>query len=388
MLYLYGGKVTVSINPLKFYNHLRSEGVDFFTGVPDSLLKELCLCIDKNVSDNQHIIAANEGNAIALATGYHLGTKSVPVVYMQNSGLGNAVNPLLSLCDSEVYSIPILLIIGWRGEPGVKDEPQHIKQGKIQLSLLECMNIDYSIIDQNTADTKEIISNAVKISKNKNKPFALIVRKNTFSKYSKIKENPGEDNSLMYREEALEILLENLSDNFIVVSTTGKTSREIFEIREKNNDSHSMDFLTVGSMGHCSSIALGIALSNPSKKIICIDGDGALLMHLGILSTIGKIKPDNFYHILINNQVHDSVGGQETAIKYIDIQGIIKSHGYNKILLEKDKIKLNVAIKNFTNVRGPNFLEINVRPGSRENLGRPNIKPVDNIVDFMKFINN
>ena len=381
-----GEKVEVSINPLKFYNQLKSEGIKFFTGVPDSLLKELCLCIDENVPNNQHIIAANEGNAIALAAGYHLGTEGVPVVYMQNSGLGNAINPLLSLCDSEVYSIPVLLIIGWRGEPGVKDEPQHIKQGKIQLSLLECMNIDYSIIDENTIDTKEIVSNAVKISKNNNEPFALIVKKNTFSKYSKIKENSDENNSLMSREEALEILLENLSDNFIIVSTTGKTSREIFEIREKNNNSHSMDFLTVGSMGHCSSIALGIALSNPSKKIVCIDGDGALLMHLGILSTIGKIKPDNFYHILINNQVHDSVGGQETAVQYIDIQGIIESHGYNKILSEKNKIKLDTAIKDLINVNGPNFLEINVRPGARGNLGRPNIKPIDNKVNFMKFI--
>ena len=171
-----GKKVEVSINPLKFYNQLISEGIKFYTGVPDSLLKELCLCIDENVPNNQHIIAANEGNAIALAAGYHLGTEGVPVVYMQNSGLGNAINPLLSLCDSEVYSIPVLLIIGWRGEPGVKDEPQHIKQGKIQLSLLECMNIDYSIIDENTIDTKEIVSNAVKIAKNKNEPFALIVK--------------------------------------------------------------------------------------------------------------------------------------------------------------------------------------------------------------------
>tara|TARA_B100002052_G_scaffold124586_1_gene114389 strand:+ start:1292 stop:2431 length:1140 start_codon:yes stop_codon:yes gene_type:complete len=378
----------MSINPIEFYNALENNGINFFTGVPDSLLKQFCLCLDDKKDKIKHIIAANEGNAIALAAGYHLGTGDVPLVYMQNSGLGNAINPILSLCDKDVYSIPMLIIIGWRGEPGVIDEPQHFKQGRVQLQLLESMNINYCIIDKDTNDIKKNIENAVNKAKSINEPFALLVKKDTFSNYHSQSLKSKLHSQLMQRECALEVLMHKFPQNSIIVSTTGKTSREIFEIRDKIDGDHSKDFLTVGSMGHCSSIALGIAISNPNKKVICIDGDGALLMHLGSLSTISKIKPNNFYHILLNNEVHESVGGQETSIKHINVKKLMESHYYNKVLSIDIKEKIIDSISDLLRCNGPNFLEIKVKPGSRENLGRPSIKPKDNKDNFMNFIKN
>ena len=297
----------MAISPLKFYKALYKNNIDFFTGVPDSLLKQFCLCIDDNIPKERHIIAANEGNAIALAAGYHLATGKIPLVYMQNSGLGNSVNPLLSLCDTDVYSIPLLILIGWRGEPGVHDEPQHVKQGKVQLDLLQAMDIPYEIISKDEQQLDEKINKSVEKAIKENRPFAIVVKKGTFDVYGSTSQTF--DEGLMSREESLEIILKQLSSDSIIVSTIGKTSREIFEIREKTGEPHFKDFLTVGSMGHCSSIALGIAIAKPDREVICIDGDGALIMHMGSLSIVGKLNPKNFYHILINNYVHESVGG-------------------------------------------------------------------------------
>jgi len=378
----------MSIDPLQFYKSLTEKGVDFFTGVPDSLLKHFCLCIDDNVDNEHHITAANEGNAIALASGYYLGTNKIPLVYMQNSGLGNAVNPLLSLCDPDVYSIPMLLIVGWRGEPGVKDEPQHVKQGEVQLDLLKSLDLPYSIISKDEQDVDAKIAKGIEKATFENRPFVFVIKKGTFEPY---RVNPSSDNpKMMTRENALNILLGSFSDDAIIVSTTGKTSREIFEIRHKNGEPHCKDFLTVGSMGHCSSIALGIAISNSDRKVICIDGDGALIMHMGSLSTVGKLHPRNFFHILINNQVHESVGGQATSADHIDISGLVLANGYKNVLSinsEKDlKTKGIEFLKN--NEHGPNFLEVIVKPGSREDLGRPTIKPVENKKAFIKYIQN
>ena len=374
----------MAIKPTDFYDQLASHGVDYFTGVPDSLLKEFCLCIDDRIPRDKHIITANEGNAVALATGYYLAQNSLPLVYMQNSGLGNAVNPLLSLCDPDVYSIPMLVMIGWRGEPGVKDEPQHTKQGKVQLKLLESMDIPYEIISKDDNQFEMKISSAVETAKNESRPAVLLIKKGTFEKYSK--EIQKFDDQRMKREEALEIILKNLDDNAIVVSTTGKTSREIFEIREKNGQSHEQDFLTVGSMGHCSSIALGIALAKPHRQVVCIDGDGAMLMHLGSLTSIATLKPKNFRHILMNNEVHESVGGQKTAAKELDMTAIVNSLGSSKIFSAETSADLELKFIDFISCPGPSFLEVKIRPGSRENLGRPTIKPVDNKENFMKFL--
>ena len=374
----------MAIKPADFYKKLTSHGVEFFTGVPDSLLKEFCLCIDDSIVGDKHIIAANEGNAVALAAGYYLAQKSIPLVYMQNSGLGNAINPLLSLCDSDVYSIPLLVLVGWRGEPGVKDEPQHTKQGKVQLELLKALDIPYKIISQNDNQFAMQISNGVEIAKTENRPVVFLIKKGTFEKYTtEIEKSPIQ---CMKREEALEIILRNLDDNTIVVSTTGKTSREIFEIREKNGQSHEQDFLTVGSMGHCSAIALGIALAKPHRQVVCIDGDGAMLMHLGSLTSIATLKPNNFRHILMNNEVHESVGGQKTAAKELDMTAIVNSLGSSKIFNAKTPADLEQKFIDFVSCPGPSFLEVKIQSGSRENLGRPTIKPVDNKENFMKFL--
>ena len=337
----------MGIAPQEFFRLLVDNNVDFFTGVPDSLLKQLCLCIDDNVSNDRHIIAANEGNAIALATGYHLGTDKLAVVYMQNSGIGNAINPLLSLADPEVYSIPMILIIGWRGEPGVKDEPQHIKQGRVQLDLLDSMNLPYDIFSADDNEWKQKVTKGIGVAISENRPYAIVVKKGTFEKYSVVEDST--ETELMSREEALEILLKQIPTNAVIISTTGKTSREIFEIRENNGEPHFKDFLTVGSMGHCSSIALGIALAQPKRKVVCIDGDGAFLMHMGSLAAIGKTQPNNFYHILMNNFVHESVGGQKTAIDAIDVKGIVNSSKYvgvNQIDNKSDLEKMEVHRKN------------------------------------------
>ena len=359
-------------------------GVEFFTGVPDSLLKHFCLCIDDNIPKERHIIAANEGNAIALATGYHLATGKLPMVYMQNSGLGNSVNPLLSLCDPDVYSIPMLLLIGWRGEPGVQDEPQHVKQGKVQLDLLRAINIPYKIISANEGELEKKITRSVEIAMKEKRPVAIVIKKGVFDTYK----SPSItiDDKLITREEALEIILKQLPTSSIIVSTTGKTSREIFEIREKRGQSHKQDFLTIGSMGHCSSIALGIAIAKPERKVICIDGDGALIMHMGSLSTVGKLKPKNFYHILMNNQVHESVGGQITSSKFIDIPVLVEANGYANVFFTDNEEGLISQIELFIQESGPNFLEVKIKPGSKEDLGRPMVKPIENKRAFMKLV--
>ena len=372
------------ISPSRFYSLLREQGVEFFTGVPDSLLKQLCLCIDDNVSENHHIIAANEGNAIALAAGYHLGTGKIPLVYMQNSGLGNAVNPLLSLCDPEVYSIPMIIVVGWRGEPGIKDEPQHIKQGKVQLELIKALDLPFEIISKNEKDLNAKISRGIKLSTRENRPFLFIIKKGTFSDYNlNISLN---NKSLMSREQVLDVILDKTPNDFVVVSTTGKTSREIFEIRVRNKVTHQKDFLTVGSMGHCSSIALGIAISNPKKNIICIDGDGSLIMHMGSLSTVGNVNPKNFFHILINNYVHESVGGQQTSSKYIDMKALAIANSYRYVSTVKKLDDLNNELNSLFEKQGPSFLEIIVEPGSRKDLGRPTLKPNENKIIFMNFL--
>ena len=374
----------MAIKPADFFKKLTSHGVEFFTGVPDSLLKEFCLCIDDFIPKDKHIITANEGNAIALAAGYYLAQKSIPLVYMQNSGLGNAVNPLLSLCDPEVYAIPMVVVIGWRGEPGVKDEPQHVKQGKVQIELLETMNIPYEIISKDDGQIESKISKIIKLAEDENRPAVLLIKKGTFEKYSEVIQEP--DNQRIKREDALTIVLENLDDRDIIVATTGKTSREIFEIREKMGQSHHQDFLTVGSMGHCSSIALGIALAKPQREVVCIDGDGAMLMHLGSLTSIASLKPKNFRHILMNNEVHESVGGQDTAAKSIDLAAIVEAMGITGIYKAETASDLKTQFPDFKTCVGPSFLEIKIRPGSRKDLGRPTIEPADNKEDFMKFL--
>ena len=364
----------------KFYDILMEKGIDFFTGVPDSLLKDFCAYITDNSKNN--IITANEGNAIALVAGYHLSTGKIGLVYMQNSGQGNSANPLISLVDPEVYSIPLLLFIGWRGEPGEKDEPQHIKQGRITLDFLKTLGIPYQILPENIDEAKKSLDVAIDSIKIRSAPYALIVRKGTFEKYE-LKNNIKTSYELS-REDAIKLIIDKLDERDIVVSTTGKISRELFEYREKLGQRHERDFLTVGSMGHSSSIALGVALQKPNNKIYCFDGDGAMIMHMGALSIIGSEGPKNFKHIVFNNGAHDSVGGQPTAGFNIDFPLIAKACGYKLTLKAetKDEVKEMISLLKFKD--GPCLLEIKINKGSRDDLGRPTRTPKENKEDFMK----
>lgn len=366
------------IDTKKFYNTLIKNSFDYFVGVPDSLLKEFCLCIN-DLSKNNHIITANEGNAVAIASGYNIATSKYGVVYMQNSGLGNIVNPLLSLADEKVYNIPMLFIIGYRGEPNVKDEPQHIKQGELTLPLLDTLGIKYFILNE---DYEEQIKQCYDYIKQTEKSIALVVKKDTFSKYEK--DFVSNNNNSLSREEALEIIINNLDNNDFIVSTTGKTSREIFEIREKNKTDHSKDFLTVGSMGHTSSLALGISL-NTDKNIYCIDGDGAFIMHMGGLAIAIQNAKDNFKYILINNGCHESVGGQPTIAYNIDIEKILLGFGFKKVFIVDNREDIVLALKE-QKENNKIAIIINTNDKSRKDLGRPTTAPIYNKEQFQKKI--
>ena len=366
------------IDTKKFYNTLIKNSFDYFVGVPDSLLKEFCLCIN-DLSKNNHIITANEGNAVAIASGYNIATSKYGVVYMQNSGLGNIVNPLLSLADEKVYKIPMLFIIGYRGEPNVKDEPQHIKQGELTSPLLDTLGIKYFILNE---DYEEQIKQCYDYIKQTEKPIALVVKKDTFSKYEK--DFVSNNNNSLSREEALEIIINDLDNNDFIVSTTGKTSREIFEIREKNKTDHSKDFLTVGSMGHTSSLALGISL-NTDKNIYCIDGDGAFIMHMGGLAIAIQNAKDNFKYILINNGCHESVGGQPTIAYNIDIEKILLGFGFKKVFIVDNKEDIVLALKE-QKENNKIAIIINTNDKSRKDLGRPTTAPIYNKEQFQKKI--
>ena len=358
-------------------------GADFYAGVPDSQLKALCnyLINTYGVDGEHHIIAANEGNCVGVAAGYHMATGKVPVIYMQNSGEGNVINPVASLLNDKVYAIPAIFVIGWRGEPGVHDEPQHIFQGEITTKLLDVMDIKYSILDENTSvdDLKKTMEGFQK-ELDKGKNVAFVVRKNALTYEPKvIYEN---DNELL-REEILKHVVE-YSGTDPIVSTTGKASRELFEIREANGQSHEYDFLTVGSMGHCSSIALGIAMHKPNKTIWCIDGDGAVLMHMGSMAVIGHHHPNNLIHIVINNAAHETVGGQPTALQNTSIANIAKECGYDFTCTVSTFNELNEALAKAKESKQLSLIEVKSAIGAREDLGRPTTTSLENKENFMK----
>jgi phosphonopyruvate decarboxylase len=367
-----------------FYNSLVQYGIDFFTGIPDSLLKDFCAYLAEYTGPEKHIIAANEGGAIALACGYHLATGRTGLVYMQNSGQGNSVNPLVSLADPEVYSMPMLLLIGWRGEPGKHDEPQHIKQGKITLSLLDTLEIPYKILPDNEQQAQACLKEITETLKQKTGPAALIVKKGTFEPYQMDK--PDDSSLQLTREEAIEKLVNNLGKSDIVVSTTGKTSRELYEYRDRLDGDHSKDFLTVGSMGHCSQIALGIALAKPDRQVYCFDGDGAVIMHMGALAIISSSKAKNFKHIVLNNGCHDSVGGQPTCGFSVSLTGIAKACGYQLALQAQTQREIDDNMKILKSADGPAMLEIRIKKGARSDLGRPKSSPGENKAKFMEFL--
>ena len=368
------------ISPKLFYEVLKDNNVTFFTGVPDSLLKDFGAYIEAKSTDSSHVIAANEGTAIAIAAGHHLASGALSMVYLQNSGLGNTVNPLLSLADKEVYSIPLILLIGWRGEPGIKDEPQHVKQGRVTPSMLESMEIPYKLITKDTEESLLNVKWATEKALKFNTPVALLVKKGSFGKSElEIPKNNKKILGKISREEAISIITQNISKDSIIISTTGMISRELYEQRNQKNQSRENDFLTVGSMGHASQIALGISKANPSKKVVCIDGDGAAIMHLGGMAIIGTNKTGNLLHIVLNNAAHDSVGGQPTIANEISLTSIAKGCCYKDVEGPiKEKLDLINVIKRLDQIEGMRFIEIHVKKGSRADLGRPKESPIYN----------
>lgn len=360
-------------------------GADFYTGVPDSQLKALCnyLMSEYGIDPKHHIIAANEGNCTALAAGYHLATGKIPVVYLQNSGEGNIINPVASLLNEKVYAIPMIFVIGWRGEPGVKDEPQHIYQGEVTLKLLEDMGIRHFVVgSETTAEELVVTMNGFRDDLAKGRDVAFVVRKGALSFEGALKY--ANDNT-MAREEIIRHIAQVTGDDPIV-STTGKASRELFEIREAAGEGHERDFLTVGSMGHASSIALGVALNKPEQKIWCIDGDGAALMHLGAMAVIGAQKPSNLVHVVINNAAHETVGGMPTVADSVDLVSIALACGYPYAVRVDDLEALDAELARVRSREGLSCIEVCCSIGARDDLGRPTTTALENKQNFMRYL--
>lgn len=360
-------------------------GSDFYTGVPDSQLKPLInyLMGTYGVNPKHHMIAANEGNCTALAAGYHLATGKIPVVYMQNSGEGNIINPVASLLNDKVYAIPTVFIIGWRGEPGIHDEPQHIFQGEVTLTLLENMGIESFVIGKDTTDEEvERAMDGFKKILAAGKNAAFVIRKGALSTDVKVK---YENANIMRREDIINHIVK-ISGEDPIISTTGKASRELFEIREANNQSHKYDFLTVGCMGHASSIALGVALNKPEKKIWCVDGDGAVLMHMGAMAVMGANAPKNVVHVIINNGAHETVGGMPTVADKIDMVSIARACGYKNAICVDTFEELDHELLTAKNRDELSLIEVKCSIGARDNLGRPTTTALENKKNFMEYL--
>lgn len=373
-----------AISPAAFHRALGAGGVEFFCGVPDSLLKEFCSYIDAAAPAGSHVIAVNEGAAVAMAAGHHLATGKVPLVYMQNSGLGNAVNPILSLVDPEVYGIPMLLLVGWRGEPGKKDEPQHVKQGRVNVAMLEAMEVPHAILAPSD-DAEQVVRQALEEARRTSGPYVLLVRSGVFGKSESSRPHPSAGRYGLSRERAIECILEAIPQGATVVSTTGKISREVYELREKAGTAHAADFLTVGSMGHASAIALGMSIAAPAKPMVCIDGDGAALMHLGNMTSIGTLSPPRFLHVVLNNGAHESVGGQPTCAFDVSLAQIARASGYATVAeTVEDEASLRAALPQVLDADGPVLLEVRTGLGARADLGRPKESPVENKRIFMQ----
>jgi phosphonopyruvate decarboxylase len=367
-----------------FYELLGEVNIRSFAGVPDSLLRNFCAYVTDHAPAKTHCITANEGAAVALAAGRYLAGGGIGLVYLQNSGLGNIINPICSLADSDVYSIPMLLLIGWRGEPGVKDEPQHITQGRNMLAVLDAIGVPYGILPPDRDGAKQLLARASSYMAEHLSPFAIVVRKDTFGPYDlkSATRNPYR----LTREHAIELILENLEKRAAVISTTGMISREVFELRSHRGSGHERDFLTVGSMGHACQLALGVALEQPSRPVYCLDGDGALLMHMGSAAVLASLGPKNLTHIILNNGAHDSVGGQPTVGFQIDVQRFAAAAGYQHVGGASEAEEIPPLMQRFAALEGPKLLELRVALGARSGLGRPTTTPQQNKFDFIRYL--
>lgn len=370
---------------MKIIDFLSRFQSDFFTGVPDSTLRSLgdYLMNTKGIGSD-HIIAANEGNSIGIAAGHYLATGEVPIVYMQNSGIGNAINPITSLLNEKVYAIPCIFLVGWRGEPGTSDEPQHKFQGEITIELLETVGIKVFIISNCTVEEEllDMIQEGEKLLQ-AGRSIAFLIKKGAITNSEK---REYVNSYQLIREEAIEQILK-CSQEDIVVASTGKIGREVFEVRERNRQSHQYDFLSVGSMGHCSSIALGIAKEKPQTRVWCLDGDGSVLMHMGAVAVIGASQINNLVHIVFNNEAHESVGGLPTVSGRINLPKIFMACGYKRVYCVETIQQLCNALDEIKSEQKLCFLEIKVAIGSRGDLGRPTISTIENKKGFMKYLN-
>lgn len=372
---------------MKAENLVKIIGADFYTGVPDSQLKALCnyLMDTYGIHRSHHVIAANEGNCAALAAGYHLATGKYPVVYMQNSGEGNIINPVASLLNDQVYAIPMIFIIGWRGEPGIHDEPQHIYQGQVTVKLLEDMDIESFVIGRDTPD-EEVAAVMEKYRKllAAGKDVAFVIRKGALTYDGKVE---YKNCNTMVREEIIHHIV-CASGKDPIISTTGKASRELFEIREANGQGHKYDFLTVGSMGHSSSIALGVALNKPGTRVWCVDGDGAVLMHMGAMAVIGANRPKNLIHVVINNGAHETVGGMPTVAGQVDLVGIARACGYPSAVSVSSFEELDRELEKAKERQELSLIEVKCAIGARDDLGRPTTTALENKENFMEYLSS
>ena len=374
------------IEAAALWEAISGAGIEFVTGVPDSLLKDFIAYLSEHADEAHHVTAANEGGAVALAAGYHLATGRVAAVYLQNSGLGNTINPLVSLMDPEVYGIPVVLIIGWRGTPGVHDEPQHRKQGAITLQQLEVLGLPFIVLDDQVDDVAGAVAKIVAEATSGGRPVAIVVPPGRLAPYRRSAAAAPAARFGLRREAAIEAVLGAAGPRDVVVCTTGMASREVFEHRERANEGHGRDFLTVGGMGHASQIALGLALARPDRTVLCLDSDGAALMHLGALAIIGTRGPANLRHVIFNNGAHDSVGGQPTAGFSVDLTAIADACGYRATRRVESLAGIGDALTELASVPGPTLLEIRIDPGARSDLGRPTASPAQNKSELMEFL--
>lgn len=373
------------INQDLFVQTLKGMGVEFFTGVPDSYLNSFCNCLGNNIPKNKHVIAANEGNALSMAAGYYFNTNTMPLVYMQNSGLGNVINPLASLTDKNVYKVPLVLLIGWRGEPGTGDHAQHITQGKITTRILEMLDIPYIIAEDDDALLMTQVKPLLSEAKNKRQPVAILAPKGVFA--TNEKDNLTDESYPLCREEAIELILDSFPEDTIYVATTGRATRELYFLREARNEDHQNDLLNLGAMGHASSIAMGLALANKNRRVVCLDGDASALMHMGSFGIAGNLGLHNFTHIVLNNGAHESVGGQPSVGYGMDFTAIAAGSGYSTVGHPvKEKDELDAAIAELMAKSNTSFIDFRIRKGLKHALPPLDIVPNDLIDNFMQEI--
>lgn len=370
------------IEPKDLVEALEELGVDFACGVPDSLMEPLCTYLATR-PDDHHVVAANEGAAVGTAIGHFLSTGQPALVYLQNAGIGNAINPLVSLADPDVYGIPMLLLVGWRGQPGTQDEPQHMKQGRLMEPLLDALGLPWTTLPTDRDEAIACLTEALGEAVERSTPYLVMVEKGTFSSFQAEPSTPGDHTGLSSREDALIALLEATGDQAVFVVTTGMLGRELYEYRVRSGSPADRDFLTVGGMGHCSSIALGVAQQRRDREVWCLDGDGSVLMHLGSLAVIAHQAPENLYHVVFNNGVHDSVGGQPTVMRSVDLPAAARAFGYRFAAPVSDVSALGDVVAKMRASSGPSLLDLHVRPGNREGIGRPHRSPAQAKTVFM-----